>query len=161
MKRKTWPWVVAGVVIVFVILGVALLGGFAYYIYRQTSFETSTQEKADHEFQRVRSRFKDQTPYLELDLSGDLRIHRELEKPKEADLQSVYIMAWDVRENRLLRMTIPFWFVRLKASGAFNVQIGGWSRDLTVTAQDLARHGPGIVLDFEEPGGTRVLLWAE
>jgi hypothetical protein len=32
---------------------------------------------------------------------------------------------------------------------------------LNVTADELERHGPGLILDYTTPGGERVLVWAE
>lgn len=161
-RRNTWVWIVLAVVLSLLVVGFAIAGGFAYYIFRQTSIETTSSSTAADRFEQVRSRFKDRTPYIELDSDGDMKIHSELEGPTEAELKALHILAFDVDDSRLIESSIPFWFVRLKTSGPFKIQLDGRHRDLEVSAENLARRGPGIVVDFEEPGGgSRVLVWAE
>ncbi|MBI1873622.1 MAG: hypothetical protein HYS05_07010 [Acidobacteria bacterium] len=160
-RTRNWVLIVVGVCLALLVVGMALAGGFAYYIFRQTSIETTSSKGATDRFEQVRARFKDRTPYIELRSSGVLKVHHELEQAREVDLQSVRILAWDADDNRLAETSIPFWFVRLKASSPFSLKLGRVSRDLEVTAHDLARFGAGIIVDFEEPGGTRVLVWTE
>lgn len=159
-SRRTWIWIVLGIVLALFVVGTAIAGGLAYFIFRQTSIETTSAKTATDRFEQARARFQDRTPFIEIDPDGDLKIHHELERTTESELKALHILAWDDDDNRLVETSIPFWLVRLKASGPFNIDLAG-RRDLEVTAHDLARRGPGIVVDFEEPGGARVLVWTE
>lgn len=159
-SKKAWLWIIGGV-IALGLIAVVLVGGFAYFAYRQMSFEAASQESAAAQFTGVRARFKEGA-YIELDPVGrTFRIHRELEGDHETDLQAIHILAWDADKAQLVRLAIPFWLVRLNSSAAFRLPVGNWNEQFRVTASDLARRGPGIILDVEEPGGTRVIVWAE
>jgi hypothetical protein len=57
------------------------------------------------------------------------------------------------------------WLLRL--SGNRGVDLSNSDTPLTtsvrlhVTADELERHGPGLILDLTTPSGERVLVWAE
>jgi hypothetical protein len=75
-------------------------------------------------------------------------------------------MAYNPRDKRLVRMTIPAWLLRLGGSKPvkFNGS-GGQGFDTGVrmnfTSNDLERFGKGLVLDVTKHNGERVLIWTE
>jgi len=160
-QTATWIWVVVGVVVCLAVIGMTIAGGVAYFIFKQTSFETVSAKDAGDRFEKVRSRFTDRTPYIEINKDGDIKIHSELERATESDLKALHILVWDADDDKLVETSIPFWLVKLKTDGPFTIQLDRRHRDLEVKAQNLARRGPGIVVDFEEPGEARVLVWTE
>ena len=91
-----------------------------------------------------------------------------MERPKPVALCTLHLLAWEPKGSRLLRMSFPFWFVRIKMSETFNLGTltsalaSDWEHlDLKVTEHDLQKRGPGIVLDHQRPDGARILLWTE
>jgi hypothetical protein len=67
-------------------------------------------------------------------------------------------VAWDAAEQRLVRLTIPLWVMRVGAPknlGALHLN------DLRISVDDIERHGPGLVVDGRTPEGLPVLVWAE
>jgi hypothetical protein len=79
------------------------------------------------------------------------------------------VLAYGVREQRLVEVDIPFWFYKMKAPAAgFALNLTGIANlttfdldDLGVTAADLERFGPGLVVDVDGPDGERLLIWTE
>ncbi len=65
--------------------------------------------------------------------------------------------------NRLVRSDIPFWFFRLKGQAAkFVLKDSGFDMErLGITPKDIARQGPGVILDETSANGDRLLVWAE
>ena len=62
-----------------------------------------------------------------------------------------------------MRVTVPFWLLRMKMKGA-TIDFGGNSmdlEDLKLTVEDLERFGPTLVLDQKNEGGDRVLVWSQ
>ncbi len=166
-KKKNWVLIVLGIVIFVVIVGVALIGGFAYYMYRQMDVTTETAGRLDEEFAKVRERFQGQTPYVEMsDVEhGEGKVHRELEKAERTPLTRLRVVVYDPSEKKLVRLAIPFWLLRLSGNKPINLRSGGSGFDpgvrLTITSEDLERRGPGLVLDTEGRRGERVIIWSE
>jgi len=48
-------------------------------------------------------------------------VHRELERDAPTDLSTFVVLAYDPDDDDLLRVDVPFWFVRLKTSGPINL----------------------------------------
>jgi hypothetical protein len=69
-------------------------------------------------------------------------------------------MVFEPKEERLVRLSIPMWLVRLKASGSLPVELGVDRRTVTVDLERIDRLGPALLVD-EEIEGARVLIWTE
>jgi hypothetical protein len=166
-KKKNWALIILGIVILVVILGIAAVVGFGYFMYRQMEISTTTTGNPEQEFADVGARFQGQVPYVELSFDGQEKavVHRELEKPTRTPLKHLRMVAYDEREHRLVRLTIPFWLLRLGGNKPINLNSGGSGFDpgfrLTITSEDLERRGPGLIIDTVGRRGERVILWAE
>ena len=78
-------------------------------------------------------------------------------------LTSFHVLVWASRDDKLVRLELPFWLLRIKSKpiefGAYASGLDG--AGITMTAEELERYGPGIIIDLEPPGGERILLWAK
>jgi hypothetical protein len=163
-KKRTWLWIVLGVFLVFVMLAVGGLF-FAVSFFRQNMSVTEMSvASADSEFEAVRARFAGQQPLIQLvDGRPQYVDERAAEPPSSKPLSTMHILAWDDDEEQLVRLSVPFWLLRLK-SGPIQLSAysQGWDdRGVSFRIEDLERHGPGVVLDVNESREGRVLIWAE
>lgn len=73
------------------------------------------------------------------------------------------MLAYLVREERLVEADVPLWFVGVKGP-AMQFALRGTSIDfasLGLTAADLERAGSAVVLDETRGNGDRILVWTE
>jgi len=163
VKRKTWIWIAVSIVVVG-FLCVAAIAGFGFYFIRhnvQASKSTSTE--AFKAFDEARKPFQDMQPLFELDRRDEPKMTRPLETlPAGATRpQTMYILAWDPEKERLARVSMPFWMLRLGrkkidlTSGGFDFQ------RLQLDIEQLERVGPIILFDYRPQSGQRVLVWTQ
>jgi hypothetical protein len=167
-KKTNWVLIVLGIIVFVVIVGVGACAGFGYYMYRQLDISAVNTANPEEEFAKMRTRFAGQTPYIEVskDALDDTIVHHELEKKERITLTGLHMMAYDPREKRLLRMTIPAWLLRIGGSKPVRFNTGGGSGfdtgvRMNITNDDLERFGKGLVLDVTKRSGERVLVWTE
>ena len=168
MAKKNWWWIVLGVVVFVVIVGIGAIGTFGYILYRQMDIQTVATESPEEEFAKARARFEGQVPFVELPGShgsGEVVVHREQMAKEPTTLTALRVLAWGPQERKLVRLSLPMWLLRL--TGRHGVQLSnrdtpfGADMRLNVTTDELERHGPGLILDYTTPGGERILVWAE
>jgi hypothetical protein len=74
--------------------------------------------------------------------------------------QTVHLLAWEREDDRLVRVSTPYWSLRI---GAFKLNaarlIAPPFEHLSLA--DLDRCGRGLVVDRTTAGGGRVLIWVE
>ena len=155
------------------LLGLAVAAAFglgvsAILFSRWSDLETIPPEQAEQAFVDAMAGMGDEPPYIEIARSGAVTVRRELERPGAAPLETLHLLAWDPERTRLLRIAFPFWFVRVKMNDTINLGTlttllaQDWNNiDLRVSEEDLARRGPGLVLDHRLASGARILLWTE
>ncbi len=147
-------------------MGIGVVATIGYVVYRQTAVQTVRMDSPDEEFAKARARFSGQAPYIELvDKDGVDRpvIHHEQEKAR-TPLNTVHLLAWGPHERKLARISFPFWLLRLTGSRGIDLSGGdSWESvvHLRVTADELERHGPGLLMDQQTPRGERILVWAD
>ena len=162
VKLKTWVWVVIGIAVVCILLVIAMAGASFYYFSRHIEASKVTSPEASREFETVRTRFQGQKALIELDHQGNfLRANTDREAPAGVRRpESLHIMAYDPDDGGLVKLTVPFWLLRMK--GTVDVGGNGMSlEDLKITVEDLERFGPSLVLDQANDGGDRVLIWSQ
>lgn len=164
-KPRPWAWYA---VVVLAFLAAAGLGSSWLLLSRWSSIENPSPAGASAAFDRALDGAGGGAPYIEIGASGAVTVHRELEVPGSPPLATLHLLAWDPGLQRLLRVSFPFWFVRLKMSETLNLGTltaalaRDWGNlDLEVTEEDLQRRGPGLVLHLNRPDGGRLLLWTE
>jgi hypothetical protein len=164
-RVKAWVWVVVAIIVIG-ILGVVAMAGIGLYFFSQhVETRTTSVSNAAHDFDQVRSRFEGQKPLIELDQHGRyLRSNVDRKPPNNPrPPESINVMAFDPDEEKIVRISIPFWLVRMKMRGA-TIDLNGNHmnlEDLRLTAEDLERFGPTLIVDHEATSGERVLVWSQ
>lgn len=143
----------AGAVVGFSIFGVM--------VSRAVDVEEADRPEALRRFSAARAAFAGQEPMLDLDASG--RVVRRADPPdaRPRALERLEVLAYRAGDERLVSAHVPFWFFRLKRP-ALEYVLRGTGLDLDrlqLTAADLERHGPGLVLDEASGNGDRLLVW--
>ena len=161
-KRRTWLWILIGIFGVCVIFVVAIAGFGMYFISQHVKAENVSSADALRTLDEARVRFKDVKPLFELDQREKPRLTQRLEEmPNGATrAQAMHVLVWDPRKERLARVTLPFWMLRLgknkiDLSGEFDVQ------RLELDLHQLERIGPALLFDFRPQTGQRVLVWTQ
>ena len=164
-RIKTWIWVVVTIVVLCVV-GAVAVAGMGYYFFRQ-HFDTkiATTATASVEFERIKAQFTGQKPLIELDEHGRF-LRANSDRPGRHDPRrpdQLYVLAFDPDDKRIVKVTVPFWLLRMKARGT-TIDFNGGSldlEDLKLTVEDLERFGPTLIVDHKSSGGERVLVWSQ
>lgn len=162
--KRTWLWIVLGV---FAFLFVMAVGGAAFTAYWVTSnmeFVETPAPEAAKAFDEVRAKFPGQRPLIEF-VNGDRGniTTNPAATASSVKLTTLHIIAFDDDEGRMVKMTVPFWLLRMKSGPiAFSSWANGFDDNrVRLSVEDIERRGPGIVLDLAEAREGRVLIWAE
>jgi hypothetical protein len=164
-KVKTWVWVVVGIVVAGILCVVALAGVGVYFFTQHINTRSASPAVAARDFDQVKSQFPGQKPLIELD---DRRRYLKTNTAREAPLNarppdSLNILAFNPDDGRIVKVTIPFWLLRLKMRGT-RIDFNGNRmelEDLRLTVEDLERFGPTLIVDHRSPDGERVLVWSQ
>jgi len=162
-KVKTWVWIVVGVVAIGILGIVAMAAVGLWFVRSHVNVQPTTVSAAANDFDTVRARFSTQKPLIELDEYGEF-VRANTDRPAgTAPPQSLNVMAFDSKEEKVIRMDLPFWLLRLK-SGGTRFSMNGGDVDLEklhLTVEDLERFGPVLILDHKDRKGSRVLVWSQ
>ena len=165
--RKTWVSVVIAAVIIVGVLAVSAVGGTAYFIYRHVHTQFTPTENADRQFADARARFAGQRPLIEIRKDDEPIVNRDM-IPKTmpaAKLETLRVLAYDTRANKLVNVSIPMWLLRMAPSNKFSFMkdngIDFDSDRVHLTMEDVDRRGPGLLLDQADRRGSQVLVWTE
>jgi hypothetical protein len=168
MAVKKWVPIVAGIVIFVVIVGLGLVAGAVYLFTRQVGVQTMPSAAAGgEEFEKLRSALTGQTAFIELpseDGEGEAVVHRELATNPTGRVSVLHVRVWVPRERKLVRVDLPMWTLRLMGSKPMSIETGGgpFGRvPLRVTAEDIDRRGPGLIIDHSGRRGEKLLVWSE
>jgi len=162
-KVKTWVWVVVGVVALGILGIVAMAAVGLWFVRSHVNVQATTVTAATTDFDAVRGRFTGQKPLIELDDEGEF-LRANTDRPAgSVRPQSLNVMAFDAKDEKIVRMELPFWVLRMK-SGGTRFSMGGGDVDLAklrLTVEDLERYGPTLILDHQDHRGARVLVWSQ
>jgi hypothetical protein len=135
-KLPTWVSVLIAAVIIVGMLAVAAVGGAAFFIYRHVNTSFTPSENAQVEFTQERQK-----------------------------LESLRVLAYDRHAGKLVRVSIPFWLLRMAPSKNLSfLNDNGIDVDsdrVRLTVDDLERRGPGLLIDSQDRRGSLVLVWTE
>jgi hypothetical protein len=162
-KVKAWVWVIVGVIAVGILGIVALAGAGLWFVRSHVDVHQTTVTAASTDFDAVRARFSTQKPLIELDERGEF-IRANTDRPAgTVRPQSLNVMAFNPDEEKVIKMDLPFWLLRMKSGGTrFSMPSG--DVDLTklrLTVEDLEHFGPTLILDHKDRSGARVLVWSQ
>lgn len=116
----------------------------------------------------VRERFQHAPPVLDL-RPGALTLSRQPPESQPAnDLKTLHILRWDIHEQRLSRIEVPFWLLRLNG-GPFDVMYQSEASEsgvrLAVPSSlhiaDIERFGPALLVDGNMPDGGHLVIWSD
>jgi hypothetical protein len=162
-KVKTWVWVVVGVVVCGILAVIAMAAAGLWFVKSHVDVRATTATEASEDFQTIRQRFAAQKPLIELDEHGTF-LRANTDRPASAHRpQTLHVMAFDPRDEKVVRVELPFWVLRLKTGGA-RFDIGRSNVDLArmrITVEDLERYGSILILDQRDTDGSRVLVWSQ
>ena len=165
--RKTWISVLIASVIIVGLLAVAAIGGTAFFIYRHVNTQFTPSDNAERQFAEARARFTGQLPLIEIRRGDEPVLHREVIPASlpVAKLDTLRVMAYDTHARKLVRVSIPFWLLRMAPSRHVSFLndsgIDFDSERVRLTLEDLERRGPGLILDQADRRGSHVLVWTE
>lgn len=155
-----WKTRILPSIVVVLLLG---LGGWTLFLRLTTDVAHLPPAEVRTELAEIRAGLPAKPPLLLVDPAGEVvpnpaATHDSTRRPRE-----LHVRVYDAGARRLVRVDLPFWWVRLK-SPVFEYALRKAGVDparLGVTADDLKRHGPGTVIDEERPDGGVVLVWTE
>jgi hypothetical protein len=164
-RRRTWIIALVSIAALAVTGTVTLIGLGVYAFVSNVDIEDATSESADATFEEALARLAGDEPLIHV-ARVDGRIQAEVRRRDQANNtppESLHVMVWDPDDERLVNIRIPLWLLRFgdNATVDFSAAEGDIVGDLDLTLADIDHHGPGLVLDFQDAGRERVLLWAE
>jgi len=165
--RRTWISILIAAVIIVGLLALAVVGGTAFFFYRHINTQYTPRENADQQFAEARARFAGQRPLIEMRRGDEPIVHRELLEGAQAStkLESLRVLAYDPNERKIVRVSIPFWLIRLAPGKHFSfLNNQGFDFDtdrVRLTSEDLERLGPRLILDEQDRHGAYVMVWTE
>jgi hypothetical protein len=152
------------------VLALALTAGaavgftiFGVLAYRATTVEQADAPEALRRFTAIRSSTGGGAPLLTLDDQGHVTRRRDPPPGGRPRPNRLGVLAYRAADQRLVTVDIPFWFFKLKGPAAqFAVRGTGLDfQRLQITAADLERYGPAVVIDHAAANGDRLLVWTE
>lgn len=165
MAKRRWPYIVLGVAVLLVFVGIGAIIASIAWFQENMQVEDSTDRDAQTEFDSVRQKFGGREPLLELH-NGVPRYTKARESSRATPaepLSRLNILVWDPDDERLARIALPFWLLRMKSDPIqFSAYASGLDEEgVELRPEDIEQYGPGIILDTRTPSGERVLLWAQ
>jgi hypothetical protein len=163
-RPRTWWLVAGGCLVAGVLAVVAVVGAGAWFFARHVDIRDAPAASAEAEFDEVKRRFEGQAPLIDPNAEGREKI-AELERRRATYSgplpEQFKLLVWDKREKRLVRLSFPFWMLRLQSDESVRINVDGFDLDtLGLDKEDLRLAGPALVLSIED-GGSRVLVWTE
>ena len=156
-----------GVAIAGAMVVVALVAGAGYWAYQNFAPETTAVDpaKAEVEIAAIRAKFPGE-PLITHDQDGRPQLKTDGRAGTfTGELQALRIAAYDKRAGKLIRLSVPFWLLRLAPDGKVSVGdddvLGGVRAVERLTVKELETLGPGLLVDEQKPDGDRVLVWTE
>lgn len=158
-------WIVVGMVFA----GTGALSGAMFFYFAHHHSEHASAQTAEVEFQRLRARFAGQSPLL--DMRERLPFVNASAQPTGSPLHTFHAMIFDTRSGqRIVRIKVPYRFGRLLGRrGGFR-----WLGQLTflddtefdpepiqLSLDQIARRGPGLLVDYRHPSGGQFIAWME
>jgi hypothetical protein len=163
-RIKTWIWIIVSVVVICILGAVAVAGMGYYFFTKHFDTKVTSPASATVEFEQVKAQFTGHKPLIELDERGRF-LRANPDRPSRADTRrpdQLYVLAFDPDDERIVKVTIPFWLLRLKARGTIDFNGGQLElEDLKLTVEDLEAFGPTLIVDHKSSGGERVLVWSQ
>lgn len=159
--RRKWPQrlLIAVGILLLAFIAMSALAFFAW-----VDWESSSADEAEAAFAAMRAELGSPEPYVAMSSDADFSLRRDLEPAAPEEIGRVRALVWVSKEQRLLRVDVPFWFLTFKSGATIGLdevlndvaaEVSGRTR---VSIEDLRRRGPGLYFDWAN-AHARLLLW--
>jgi hypothetical protein len=166
---RRWIWITLAVLGFGMLACAGVVGGGIWYVSTQFKMhEVSGADNIEREFAQTRTRFADQKPLL--DLKRGLQVATDRLEARASAYsgpppKNMCLLVWSEGQPKAVNLCIPFWLLKMNKEGLkFDVP-NGESRRLSVTAAEIEKAGPALLIDErhldDEHGRTRLLVWTE
>ena len=161
---RRWVWILLAILTVGMVSCVGIVGSGIWFFTQHVNVEEAPRREIEAEFTKLRARFPGEKPIIE-GRRGMETLSTRLEARATSYSgplpQSLCMLVWEVGNRKRARICLPFWLLKMKTGKGIKLDVpeGDIGR-LEISAQDLQRAGPALLLD-EEHDGTRVLIWTE
>ena len=113
----------------------------------------------------VLERFKGVPPLVEDGPSGPTVSQRALstrqQRSPATNLTNLHVLVFSRKEGKLVRLTLPFWLLRMAPDGRMDINVDTVDLDkVRLSIEDVERAGPGPLF-LRKNGESRVLVWTE
>ncbi len=131
-----------------------------------TRWERVTPEQARAAIDATLAEIGGGPAYAEIVGDEQIILHHEQEPAAPEPLGRIRVLVWTAEKGKLVRLSLPSWFVKLKASATFGLDafIDEISEHVSgrvqISLHDLQARGPGLYLDYTFDEG-RILVWGE
>ena len=159
---KTGKTILMAVVAVISLVGITVVGLGIWFFTSVIERVDANEERAERVFAEVRTRFAGSEPVMKMSERGPVVVRDPPPSSARKELQNVRMMAWYPEDRRIASVSLPFWLVRMNP-GAMNISASSAvpGVKVSITAADLDRYGPAVVIDHTDEDGSRVLIWTE
>ena len=164
-RRRTWLQVAIAGIVVLAIAAIAIVGGTAVFFYRHIRSDAVPADTAGERIAAARARFGSSRAFLRIDADGGTRVNGRDGGGSHEPVETLRALAYDPTAGKLIDITIPFWLLRLVPNGRISLDASSGidfsAEQLNLNVSALEDLGPGLVIDQEERGGRKVLVWTE
>lgn len=161
-QRRTWVLVLFGAFVLIVVIGIGGIIATTMWFQQNVTVEGRAEGEAMAAFDVVRQRYAGRAPLLEM-RDGRPARNNAGQAGTGAQITTLHILVWDPDDSQFTDVSVPFWVLRMQTGTiSFNEFVSDIDDSTgSLSAEDLERYGPGIVLDTTLRSGERLLLWAE
>jgi hypothetical protein len=165
-KKTPWGLIILGIAIFVVLVGVSLVAVAGYFVYQQFAFESqpANEHTARQRFEAVAKRFEGHQPLLVIE-DGEPVVNKDAHPHSGKPIDALHVMVWDPADERVITLNIPFWLIRMTKGRPIHLSSGDRETvstpELNISADDLLRYGPGLILLHTDAGGEHVIVWAQ
>lgn len=163
--RRTWLWVVLAVVGGIVACLVVVAGAGIYFVSKRVHAAHTAPSEALQSFDEVTTTFTGRKALYEVNAADEPQLVVPLASlpTAAAPPTDLWVQAWNPEDERLVRLSIPLWLVRLgdQKMRVIRDEGGVHLRELTLDVNELRRVGPALLLDYRRQDGVRILLWTK
>jgi hypothetical protein len=138
------------------------IGVFAFFAWHSVTVEQVQPNELLSRFAEIRTRLTCTEPIWHVDAAGAVT-RREAPRETEARPTRLRVLAYRAPQERLVRVDVPFWFLKVKGPAVqYALRETGLDLErLGITPADLEQYGPCLVLDQTRANGDRLLVWTE
>ena len=163
MTARRWIWIIGGLVALCVLGLVLIAGAGVYFVSQHIALQKTSSVNALRTLDTARARFRAQ-PLIEVDPLDHTREARPTTALPSSPVRvaELHVLAWNPDQNRLARIAIPFWVLRVghrKIDFLHDEEFD--FEQLNLDVDELERIGPALILDYRAPTGARVLMWTQ